>query len=212
VKKILLMLALLPLLAFDTGKKYLDKIELYQKDSYYKQKVYTEHDWKSFIKLKDAQAIVDPNNYDLHLLSAAVFFATNKMRESKHTKPLKFSPQLRDAATVHTAQMIEKNFFDHFNRQTPELKTPEQRMGLFGIGEIPLAENVDLTYIQAINNRTTYIELAEKIVQDFYDSPPHRKNMLGKDYTHLGCAAIFEHNHKQGVHYVKVTQDYSGDY
>jgi uncharacterized protein YkwD len=212
VKKILLILALLPLLAFDSGEKYLSKIERYQKDSYYKQKVYTEHDWKSFSKLKDAQAIVDPNNYDMHLLSAAVFFATNKMRESKHAKPLKFSPQLRDAATVHTSQMIEKNFFDHFNRQTPELRGPEQRIGLFGVAQTPLAENVDLTYIQEVNNKTTYLELAEKIVQDFYDSPPHRKNMLGKDYTHLGCAAIFEPSNKNGARYIKITQDYSGNY
>jgi uncharacterized protein YkwD len=212
MKRMALLLLLLPLFAFDAGNKYLDKIELYQKDSYYKQKVYTEHPtWKNFYQLKEAQTAIDPNNYDMHLLSAAVFYATNKMRESKHVKPLQYSPQLRDAAVVHTQQMIEKNFFDHFNKLTPALRSPDQRIKLFGITSTGEAENVDYTFI-LINGNTTYIQLAEKIVQNFYDSPPHRKNMLNKDMTHAGCAAIFEGKDKQGARYVKATQDFSADY
>jgi len=209
LSKIILLLLTIP--AFNSGEKYLDKIELYQKDSYYKQKVYTEHNWKSFSQLKEVQAVVDPTNYDLHLLNAAVFFATNKMRESKGSKALQFSSQLRNAATVHTSQMIEKNFFDHFNRLTPALRSPEQRIKLFGVTSTTLAENVDYTNIP-VNSNTTYLQLAEKIVKDFYDSPPHRKNMLGLEFTHLGCAAIFEAHDKQGVCYIKATQDFSADY
>ena len=212
MKKILLILALLPLLAFDSGEKYLGKIEWYQKDSYYKQKVYAQHDWKSFYRLKEAQANIELFDIDEHLLSAAVFFATNKMRESKHVKPLQFSHQLRDAAVVHTNQMIEKGFFDHFNKFTPDLRSPDQRIKLFGIASTALAENIDRTGSR-IDGKTTYLQLAEQIVQDFYDSPPHRKNMLGKEFTHLGCVAVFEQlGHQQWTHYVKVTQDYSGDY
>jgi uncharacterized protein YkwD len=210
VKRILLTVFLIPLLAFNAGDKFLNKITAYQKDSYFKQKVYADHNWKSFYKLSEAQAVVDPNNYDLHLLSAAVFFATNKMRENKHAKPLQFAPQLRNAAVVHTEQMIEKNFFDHFNRLTPELRSPEQRMGLFGIAATDMAENVDYTYIQLSQN-ITYIQLAEKIVDDFYDSPPHRKNLLGKEFSRLGCAAIFEMHDKDGARYLKATQDFSAN-
>ena len=202
---------MIPLLAFDAGEKYLAKIELYQKDSYYKQKVYDEHNWKSFYQLKEAQANVDPNNYDLHLLSAAIFFATNKLRESKGLKTLRFSPQLRDAAAVHTNQMIEKNFFDHFNNRTPALRTPEQRIKLFGATSTALAENVDYNNMQ-LSGKTTYLQLAEKIVDEFYHSPPHRKNMLGKEFTHLGCAAMFEARDKQGARYIKTTQGFSANY
>jgi uncharacterized protein YkwD len=211
LRKILFFLVLIPLTAFDSGERYLDKIELYQKDSYFKQKVYSEHNWKSFSQLKEAQAIVHPNKYDFHLLSAAIFFATNKMRESKKVKALQFSSPLRDAATLHTSQMIEKNFFDHFNRLNPAFRTPDQRLGLFGIKSTGMAENVDYNFIP-VNGNTTYLQLAQKIVQDFYDSPPHRKNMLNKDMTHLGCAAIFEVRDKQSVRYLKVTQDFSVDY
>lgn len=210
-QKILLLLALVPLLAFDTGEKYLDKIALYQRSSYFKDQVYAEHNWKSFYKTLPAQSIVDPDNYDLHLLCASVYYATNKLRESKGLKPLQFSPQLRDAAVVHTNQMIEKNFFDHFNSRTPALRTPDLRIKIFGVNSTAEAENVDYTNIP-INGPTTYIEVAEKIVDELYHSPPHRKNMLGKEFKHLGCAAMFEAKDKQGVRYIKATQDFSADY
>jgi len=209
--KVILVIFILRIMAFDAGSRYLDNNRQYQQDSDFKESVYTHGTWKSFYQLKDAQAIIDPSQYDLHLLNAAIFFATNKMRESKKVKALQFSPQLRDAATVHTAQMIEKNFFDHYNRFTPALRTPEQRIRLFGITSTAYAENVDYNYIRT-DGRTTYIQLAEKIVQEFYDSPPHRKNLLGKEFTHLGCAAIFESRNKQGACYLKCTQDFSADY
>lgn len=211
MKNLLFVLLLVPLFAFDAGERYLNKIELYQKDSYFRQKVYTEHNWKSFYKLKDAQAAIDPNNYDLHLVSAAVYYATNKLRESKGLKALQFSPQLRDAAVVHTNQMIEKNFFNHFNNLTPALHSPEQRIKLFGITSPALAENVDYNNMP-LTGKITYLQLAEKIVDEFYHSPPHRKNMLAREFTHLGCAAIFEARDKQGVRYIKTTQDFSADY
>ena len=211
VKNILIFIALLGLLSFDTGNGYLEKIPSYQKDSYYKQKVFVERSWKSFYQLKDAQAFVDPEHYDLHLLNAALYFATNKLRENKGGKVLKYSPQLRDAAMVHTSQMIERNFFDHYNRLNPALRSPEQRIKLFGLNSNAMAENVDYTYIP-VNGNTTYLQVADKIVDNFFHSPPHRKNMLGKEFTHIGCAAMFETKDKQGVRYIKATQDFSADY
>ena len=211
MKKHLLILLLIPLFAFDAGENYLAKIPLYQKESYFKQQVFAEHNWKSFYKLKEAQAIINPNNYDLHLLNAAVYYATNKLRESKGLKTLQFSPQLRDAAVVHTNQMIEKNFFNHFNNLTPALRSPDQRIKLFGIGTTAMAENIDYNYI-LLNGKKTYLQVADEIVDDFYHSPPHKKNMMSKEFTHLGAAAIFETRSKQGAMYFKATQDFTADY
>ena len=202
---------LIPLFAFDTGDNYLSRIGLYGKESYFKQKVYSEHDLKSFYQLKEPNTIIDADNYDLHLLNACVFYATNKLRESKGLNPLQFSPPLRDAAVVHTYQMIEKNFFNHFNNLNPALRSPEQRMKLFGVKETAMAENIDYNYIP-VNGKITYLQVAEEIVNDFYHSPPHRKNMMGREFTHLGCATIFEKHGKQGVRYFKATQDFSANY
>ncbi len=190
------------------GEKFLEEIPLYKKDSYFKEKVYEGHSWKSFSALKEVNQIVDPNNYDLHLLNAALFFVTNKVREEKKFKPLKYSAQLRDAAIVHSQQMVEKRFFDHFNSKTKKLRSPEDRMVLFGVQASAMGENIDYNNLE-MPSKSSYIQLAEKIVDEWMHSAPHRKTMLSKTYTHLGCGAMFEASNKDGVRYIKATQDYS---
>ena len=190
------------------GDKFLNEIPLYQNYSYFKQKVYEEHNFKSFSQLKEANEIVRPGNYDLHLLNAAVFFATNKVREGKRLQPLEFSSALRDAAVIHTQQMIEKRFFDHMNNKTRKLHSPDDRIKLFGVNATAMGENIDLNYI-AMPSTTTYLQLADKIVDAWMHSTPHRKTMLSRTYSHLGCAAAFEEKDKNGVRYMKATQDYS---
>src|SRR6185436_13246076 len=189
------LLLVILLLAMPGGNKFLEEVSLYQMDSYFKQKVYDEHDWKSFYQLKEAGEIVKPDNYDLHLLNAAVFFATNKLREEKRLKPLNFNAGLRDAAVVHTSQMIEKKFFNHINNKTPKLRSPDERMRMFGATTRAAGENIDLNNIPMPSN-TNYLQLADKLVYAWFHSPPHKKTMLSRLYSHLGCAAIFEHSDK----------------
>jgi uncharacterized protein YkwD len=203
-----MLLLFIFLSAFGSGEKYLDKIPLYQQDSYFKSKVYAEHTWKTFYKLKEANEPIDANKYDMHLLGAAVFFATNKLREEKGAKAFQFSPELRDAAVVHSWQMIEHNFFDHFNHFNPALRAPDQRIHLFKPNAMAYAENIDLNHI-IVSQSTTYIQLGEKIVKELYNSPPHRTNMMNKAYHYTGCSAIFEAHDKTGARIVKATQDFS---
>jgi uncharacterized protein YkwD len=202
------LLILLSLFLADSGEKYLSDIPAYQKESYFKQKVYEEHDWKSFYQMKEANQLVDPNAYDLHLLNAAIFFSTNKLREVKKLKPLKFSAGLRDAAVIHSYQMVTKNFFNHVNNKTPKLRAPDDRIKMFVPNFKALGENIDWNNME-MPSRATYLELADKLVDVWYHSPPHKKTMLSKDYSHLGCAAFFEAKDKGPVRYVKATQDFS---
>ncbi len=203
-----LLLAIFILAAKTDGDKFLSDIALYQRDSYFKQKVYTEHNWKSFMALKEANHAVNPDNYDLHLLNAAVFFATNKIRNEKKQKELTFSAPLRDAAVVHCQQMVDKHFFNHFGK-LPKLRSPDDRIKLFGTTNANAeGENIDYNHIQP--GKTTYWQVAEQIIDDFYHSPEHKKTMLSKMYTHLGCAAVLESSNKDGgLRYYKATQDYS---
>ncbi|MDB5283991.1 MAG: Cysteine-rich secretory protein family [Bacteroidota bacterium] len=189
----------------------MSKIEIYQRESYFKKKVYEENEWKSFYKLAEADQVIAPNNYDMHLMNAAIFFATNKLRESKNLKSFIFSAELRDAAVVHTQQMIQRNFFDHFNNRAPKLRSPEDRIKLFGVNSSASAENIDLNNVE-MPCRISYKQLAEKIVKAFYDSPPHRKILLDKKYQYIGCAAIFDNHDKGGYRYIKTTQDFSAAY
>ncbi len=201
------LIALLFLL-FPGGEKFLNEIDLYQQESYFKQKVYQEHDYKSFAGLKEVKEIVNPDNYDFHLLNAAVFFATNKLRDEKKLKQLKYSANLRDAAAVHAYQMVDKKFFDHFNSRNLKLRSPEDRIKLFGITASADGENLDYTFVK-MPSQTTYLQLGEQLVDDWFHSPPHKKNMLSKNFSNLGCAAYFEAKNKDGFRYVKATQDFS---
>ncbi|HLP51427.1 MAG TPA: CAP domain-containing protein [Chitinophagales bacterium] len=191
------------------GEEFLNEVALYQKQSYYKDKVYAEHDWKSFYALKEANQVVNPDNYDLHLLNAAIFFSTNKVRAGKKLDALIYSGPLRDAAVVHSQQMVDKKFFDHFNNKTRKLRTPEDRMVMYGVTQAQaMGENIDFNNIQ-MPSKTTYIQLADKVVDAWMHSAPHRKTMLSKGYSHLGCAGVFEAKDKTGYRYIKSTQDYS---
>ncbi|MFM2305494.1 MAG: hypothetical protein RLZZ367_163 [Bacteroidota bacterium] len=204
--KNLLLVCLVALLA-DTD--YLADIPLYQKESYYKQKVYAEHDWKSFYTLKDASQVVNPDNYDMHLLNAAIFYATNKVRAGKHLHELKYNAGLRDAAVVHSQQMVDKKFFDHYNNKTRKLRSPEDRIKMYGNANAQaMSENLDYNNI-AMPSKITYLQLADKLVDDWMHSTPHRKTMLSKGYSHLGCGAVFEAKDKTGYRYIKATQDYT---
>jgi len=200
------MLLVVLLAASTGGEKFLEEIPLYQKESYFKAKVYAQHDWKSFFELKEANAVVNPDDYDLHLLNAAVFFATNRLRAEKKQKQLLFSAPLRDAAVVHSWQMAEKKFLNHFNNRVPKLRSPNDRMQLFGVPETTEGENIDWNSIEP---GTTYAQVAKLIVDDFFHSSEHRKTMLSKSFTRLGCAAVFETKDKDGVRYFKATQNYA---
>ncbi|MBL7777470.1 MAG: CAP domain-containing protein [Chitinophagales bacterium] len=190
------------------GEKWLSDVPGFSTNNYYTAQVYGEHTWQSFEQLSDAKQVVNPAQLDYHLLNAAVFFATNRQRD-KSRKPLfRFSSLLRNAAAVHTHQMISKKFFDHVNRKTPALSTMEKRLALFGITNVASAENCDYTYID-VDGSTTYWQLALEIVEDFYKSSGHKKNMLNKTYTHLGCTAEFEPKSDGNYHYVKVTQNFA---
>lgn len=187
---------------------YLQRINGYSNESYYKQKVYAEHTWKTFYALADAKKVIDVDNYDLHLLNAALFYATAKVRSEKGLGEIKFNNGLRDIALIHSHLMVTKKFFDHNNKFDAKLKTPSQRMALIGISNTWTGENIDLNYIEN-NKNITYLQAAEKAIADFLKSPPHRKTMLDKNYNCLGTAIFIEATDNQGVRYFKATQDYA---
>lgn len=151
---------------------------------------------------------------DYQLLNACVFYQTQLYREKMKKNPLLFYSLLRDAAIFHALQMSEKKFYSHDNNTISKMKTPQQRIFNFGTESEFSGENINKVfainykdgkpygkegnhfyYTPSINDTIpfhTYNSLAEKIVNSWIQSPPHKKNMLLKDYTHLGCATVLE--------------------
>lgn len=209
MKTWLLFILVIPLLALQSGNAYLDKIELYNKESYYKEKVYAEKDWKTFSQSDDAKQVLNPRNYDIHLLNAAVTFAGNKLREEKKLKQLKFSAALRDAALIHTYEMVTRKFFDHYNRKDRKLYSPAQRIQMFIQNPVAIAENCDENFIIP-GEAISYWQMGERIIKHLYGSPPHKENMLSKSYDYVGWGVVFESQpRKNGAFYLKATQDFS---
>lgn len=191
---------------------YLAKVGKYNEASNFEDVRYKNMDWKEFYKLEEANELVDPHNYDFDLMNAAVFFAVNKYRASKGVSPLKFDPRLRDAAAIHSYQMVMKNFFDHMNYYDTKIQGPDTRMHLCGYDGQKLAENLFRGYADR-GRPVTYIQLADKIVSELSKSKEHNRHLVDPDLDRLGCAVIFENTTTpEGIVYFRLTQDFGKEW
>ncbi len=146
---------------------------------------------------------------NLHLLQAAVFHKTNLKRKKK--LQFEYNEQLEKGAKFHSDEMLNLGFFNHVNRKNKKFKTPALRAKHFKapftiIGE-NIVEEIAINYksnslydTKEVNGKytfydynsgrklteLTYEQLADKIVESWMDSPPHRANILDKSYSHLG--------------------------
>jgi len=191
---------------------YLAVVTKYNEVSLFEDARYKDLDWKGFYKLDEANELVDPRNYDFDLLNAAMFFAVNKYRDSKGLPPLQFEPMLRDAASIHSSQMVKLNFFDHMNYSDPKLKGPDTRAALCGYQGQKLAENLSRGYADR-GRPLTYIQLADKTIQELSRSKEHNRHMIDPDLEKLGCGLIFENTSTpEGIVYFRLTQDFGRDW
>lgn len=186
---------------------YLYKINKYQEASGFSDTDYDSLNWQQFYKLEEPNEIIDPDNYDFDLMNAACFYALNKYRATKNLSPLRYSHQLRDAATIHTNEMINRNFFDHYNRYDPKIKMPNNRTELCYFSGEEIGENLVRSFMD-LEKPLTYIELADKMVNELKKSPEHNQNMLNPRFNLLGCGFLFENKIKDGYIYVRMTQDF----
>lgn len=93
--------------------------------------------------------------------------------------PLEMSPALRCAARVHSADMVDRGFFDH---QNPDGEGPSDRVGQAGYSFTALGENI----LQGFGSLST----AEEAVQAWLASPPHCENIHTDAFTETGVGYI----------------------
>lgn len=170
--------------------------------SNWKASYYTKYDYKSFSDYGPANKQIDLDNIDYPLLNAAVFYETNKMRLQNNREAFKHSQALEDAAQLHSDDMVKYNFLSHYNYKEPKKKTPADRMGLFGVKDGYMGENVATAFaiqyksgtpVSDINSipEHTYLSYAVDLVDGWMHSPGHRANILNADFTYLGCGNSF---------------------
>lgn len=107
-------------------------------------------------------------------LAQQVVDLTNQHRIAAGCAPLTISPQLTSAAAAHSQDMAKNNFFSHTGSDG---STPWDRIRRTGYTYSTAAENIAAGY------RT-----AEQVVQGWYNSEGHRRNMLNCNLREIGVA------------------------
>jgi uncharacterized protein YkwD len=140
---------------------------------------------QTFAALPAAQAPLVRGKFDAALLSAAIHHASNKARASQSLPPLDFSPEAHACALGHSRAMGQQNFYSHKNPHNAAMATAAQRLAAHGIKGGAWAENIAYVHDQ----KYTYLSLADAVVTMWMKSPSHRKNLLSRKLTRLGCGA-----------------------
>ena len=100
----------------------------------------------------------------------------NEERTKRGLGALKRASDLDALARAHSADMINRHFFDHNN---PDGQSPFDRMRAAGISYRAAAENI------ASGQRS-----AEAVMNAWMNSSGHRANILNATYTEIGIGAV----------------------
>jgi uncharacterized protein YkwD len=195
---------------------------------------YERFDTAGFRRHEPARQPIDFTDVNYPLLSAAIFYETNKRRVENGMKPFIHARPLEEAAFMHARDMAILDFFSHENPGEPRKRTLLQRLALFGVNDGYRAENISemfgIRYVpgspvippgegtaefrdyvtgRPIPNHT-YLSFAEALLDGWMKSPGHRANILNEDLLFLGCGAYHYVNHGfYGMDQFKAVQNFS---
>jgi hypothetical protein len=104
--------------------------------------------------------------------SGKVIELTNKLRIESGISPLNISPQLSAAAQDKAQDLVKRNYWSH---ETPE-----------GYPFWIFADKQGYDWIYLGENLAADFKTPEGIVNAWFASPSHRKNILNKNYQDIG--------------------------
>lgn len=100
---------------------------------------------------------------------------TNRARSDAGLAPLRTAPELMRSAEIKARDMEERNYFSHYS---PEGTSPFTLMRQSGADFTAAGENL----AQGAS--------VDRIFASWMKSPDHKKNILGRDFTHLGIGVV----------------------
>lgn len=126
---------------------------------------------------------------DHELLNKFILDEVNEYRKRAKEAPLENESLLYPAANDHANYMLAKEKVTHFQRSKLK-KTPKNRVDFYGQQFATVGENVQLNNLNFGSTTKdkshplihTYEELAEKLVLDWRNSPPHYANMISNHF------------------------------
>lgn len=187
-----------------------------------REKLYRNHTAEEFQKLPEANKKIDTDTFNEELLSAAIYHETN-VRRAKHDLPkLDYHPRVDDAAEKHAKQMAEGNYLSHGTPKQPKSTTPYERLKQQGLNPRFSAENVAYNFVLQYDSgrpfyqreedgktvysykpggtpipHHTYVGFARTILDQWMNSPGHRKNILATEPSALGVGCALSTDEKK---------------
>ena len=116
-------------------------------------------------------------------LESSVVARMNVVRRSHGLRPLRTSRRLRTAAVFHSNDMGRRGYFEHDSLTgTPFWRRIERFYPSRGFSSWTVGENL-------LWGSDTYD--ATFAVREWMESPPHRRNILSRDWREVGIGAVF---------------------
>jgi uncharacterized protein YkwD len=109
---------------------------------------------------------------DLGRVRAAILAAVNAERKKAGVPPLRPNDRLDQAAQRHAQDMLARHYFAH---ESPEGETVRERARAAGYDWRAIGENIAEGQLSV-----------DEVMSTWMHSPPHRKNILDRDFKELG--------------------------
>jgi len=146
----------------------------------------------SALRAAERTRVITVENFDAARLGAALFAASNRVRVGEQRSKLLPMAEL-DAAAADQAGTMAARLRPSDEGPFAGSGDAFARVKLAGLTPEIVAENVSAISLPAPESGETwaddYERLAAEIVREWMQSPGHRRNLLRRDVTHLGCAA-----------------------
>jgi len=126
------------------------------------------------------QKVTIPVAAPLKTIEDEVLWLINIERSKNGLKPLASNWQAARVARIKSQDMIDNNYFSH---TSPVYGSPFKMMESFGLRFSAAAENI------AYGQRT-----AQEVVNTWMNSPGHKANILGRNYTQTGIGVAKKAN------------------
>jgi uncharacterized protein YkwD len=194
---------------------------------------YYQTTWRDFAKSPAANQIINVYSPDYQLLNAAIFHATNEMREQYRLSQFQYAEPLFKASEGHAQTLIKTGKLSHFGTNGSK---PHERIMFFSNDFMAYAENLaqyplldspnsfcleknqkgEFVYFDCKTKKPyqiyTYWNYARLAVKGWMDSEGHRRNILDKEMQYLACATKISQNpfKTQNPPYAMLVQNFGG--
>ena len=147
-----------------------------------------------------------PAGYLADAKMEADFFArVNAERTSRGLNPLRYRPELLDAARFQSLDMAYNDFFGH---QSPDGRHHDARVAAFDRSALVKFSAENVAMVEVIGGRWNLSRNAvERLHGNLMDSPGHRANILNPDITDVAMGVV---RTKSGVWVTQVFVELTG--